>query len=73
MAGLTIFGAAAVAAMLLGYALDERSPWWTLFFAWACLASSLYGWLSGTWPFGVVEGVWAVVAFRRWLRRRGDA
>ena len=27
-------------------------------------------WLAGTWPFGVVEGVWAVVAFRRWLRSR---
>lgn len=73
MAGLTIYGAVSVAVMLVCYALEERSPWWTFFFAWGCLASSIYGWLSGTWPFGVVECVWALVAVRRWLRRRGDA
>ena len=42
-----------------------------LVFALACAASSLYGWLAGTWPFGVVEGVWAILALRRW-RRKGD-
>ena len=67
---LTLFGAVAVACMLLFYALEERSPWWVLAFALACAASSVYGWLAGTWPFGVVEGVWALVAFRRWLRYR---
>jgi len=56
--------------MLLFYALEERSPWWVLAFAPACAASSAYGWLAGTWPFGMVEGVWALVAFRRWLRYR---
>jgi hypothetical protein len=37
---------------------------------------SIYGFLQGAWPFGVVEAVWAVVAFRRWLgsaRRAEDA
>jgi hypothetical protein len=72
---LTLFGAGAVACMLLfyalgSYALEERSPWWVLAFALACAASSGYSWLAGTWPFGVVEGVWALVAFRRWLRYR---
>ena len=71
MDGLTIFGACAVTVMLVSYALEYRSPWWVLVFALACAASSLYGWLAGTWPFGVVEGVWALVALRRWLRRRG--
>jgi len=65
---LTLFGASAVTVMLLAYALEHRSAWWVLVFALACAASSVYGWLAGTWPFGVVEGVWAVVAFRRWLR-----
>ena len=36
-------------------------------FAYSFAASSLYGWLAGTWPFGVVEGIWALVALRRWL------
>ncbi len=67
---LTVFGACAVAIMLLSYALELRSPWWVLVFALACAVSSLYGWLAGTWPFGVVEGVWALVALRRWWVRR---
>ncbi len=68
---LTLFGACAVAIMLHTSALEQRSAWWVLIFALACAASSLYGWLAGTWPFGVVEGVWALVALRRWwLRRR---
>jgi hypothetical protein len=70
MNSLTVFGACAVATMLLAYALEQRSSWWVLMFALACAASSLYGWLAGTWPFGVVEGVWALVALRRWWVRR---
>ncbi len=73
MPALTIFGAGAVAIMLLAYALEERAAGWVLVFALACAASSLYGWLAGTWPFGVVEGVWAIVALRRWLHRRGTS
>ena len=67
---LTLFGAVAVSAMLVAYALEQRSAWWVLVFALACGASSLYGFLAGTWPFGVVEGVWALVALRRWHTRR---
>ncbi len=72
---LTVFGALAVGAMLVFYALEERSPWFVLAFAAACLASSAYGFLQGAWPFGVVELVWAGVAFRRWRRvaERGRA
>ncbi|GLV60630.1 hypothetical protein KDH_74490 [Dictyobacter sp. S3.2.2.5] len=70
MAPLTLFGAGAVSIMLLAYALENRSHLWVLVFALACAASSLYGWLSGTWPFGVVEGIWALVALRRWWRLR---
>ncbi len=70
MSLLTIFGACAVVMMLLSYALEPRSVWWVLVFAFACAASSLYGWLAGTWPFGVVECIWAVVALRRWWSHR---
>jgi hypothetical protein len=69
---LTLFGAGAVTIMLLSYALEKRSAWMVLVFAVACAASSLYGWLAGTWPFGVVEGIWALVALRRWWLRRSD-
>ncbi len=71
MSPLTLFGACAVTVMLIAYTLEHRAAAWVLVFALACAASSLYGWLAGTWPFGVVEGVWALVALRRWMRRRG--
>jgi presenilin-like A22 family membrane protease len=67
---LTAFGAIAVTAMLLFYALEARRLWFVLAFAGACLASSLYAFLQGAWPFGVVEVVWCGVAVRRWWRRR---
>jgi hypothetical protein len=66
MNSLTLFGATAVTGMMVAYALESRSPWWVLAFAAACAASSVYGWLAGTWPFGVVEAVWALIALRRW-------
>jgi hypothetical protein len=66
---LTIFGAVAVSAMLVTYALESRSRWFVLAFAGACLASSAYGFLQGAWPFGVVELIWSGVAVERWWRR----
>ena len=70
MSELTAFGFVAVTAMMLFYWLEDRWSGFTLAFALACLASSAYGWLSGAWPFGVVEIVWAGVALSRWLKRR---
>ena len=64
---LTVFGLVAVTAMLVTYALEQRSRWYILAFAGACLLGSTYGFLQGAWPFGIVEAVWAVVAARRWL------
>ena len=66
---LTGFGAVAVTAMLISYALEPRSPRFVLAFAVACLASSAYGFLLGAWPFGVVEVIWSGVAARRWRLR----
>ncbi len=70
---LTIYGAIAVTAMLVFYALEARSPWFVLAFGGACLASSSYGFLQGAWPFGAVELVWTVVALRRWRARLASA
>jgi hypothetical protein len=69
MDGLTIFGAAAVSAMLICYALEARAAGFVLAFAVACLASSAYGFLQGAWPFGIVEFIWAGVAIHRWRGR----
>jgi hypothetical protein len=63
---LTIFGLFAVTCMLVTYALEKRSAWFILLFAVSCVMGSAYGFLQGAWPFGLVEGVWSVVAVRRW-------
>ena len=70
MDALTAFGLFAVTLMLVAYALEERARLWTLIFSGACALGSLYGFLQGAWPFGVVEAIWAAVALRKWLTRR---
>jgi len=64
---LSLFGLFAVTAMLVCYACENRSHWYILGFAIACMLGSLYGFLQGAWPFGLVEAVWSIVALRRWL------
>lgn len=73
MNALTLFGLFAVTAMLVCYSCEARSPWYILGFAGACLLGSAYRFLQGAWPFGLVEGVWSVVALRRWWLVRGGA
>ncbi|WP_294234288.1 hypothetical protein [uncultured Sphingomonas sp.] len=70
MDALSLFGLAAVSFTLVCYAKESGAHWWTLGFVLGCLAGSAYGFLQGAWPFGVVELVWAVVSFRRWLKLR---
>lgn len=57
--------------MMLMYALERRGPGFVLAFALGCALSSSYGFLAGTWPFGVVEAIWTLIAVRRYrdLRR----
>jgi hypothetical protein len=68
--GLTAFGLFAVTAMMLFYALEDRGSWCILAFAGSCVLGSIYGFLQGAWPFGLVEAVWSFVAVRRWWRVR---
>lgn len=70
MDGLTIFGLIAVCAMLAMYALEERGSQYILGFAAACCLGSVYGFLQGAWPFGLVEAIWSLVALRRWATHR---
>ena len=67
---VTGFGVVAVTFMMVMYALERRHPGFVLAFAGGCLLSSAYGFLSGAWPFGVVELIWALVAVRRYLGLR---
>jgi hypothetical protein len=67
---VTIYGVCAVSFMMVMYALERRGNGYVLAFAFGCVASSVYGWLSGAWPFGVVELIWAGIAYRRYLHER---
>ena len=67
---LTFFGLITVTLMLTFYALEKHSPWFVLAFAGSCVMGSVYGFLQGAWPFGLVEGIWSMVAFRRWCLSR---
>jgi hypothetical protein len=67
---LTVFGLFAVTSGVIFYALEKRSYWFILAFAVSCALGSVYGFLQGAWPFGLVEIVWTVVALRRWLQVR---
>ena len=66
---LLIFGSLAVGTMLAMYALEERGRIYVAGFAAACAASSVYAFLAGAYPFGVLEAIWAAVALRRWSQR----
>lgn len=70
---LTLFGLVAVTLMLVFYALEDRSTWFILAFAGACALGSVYGFLQGAWPFGVVEAIWAGVAVWRWRTHTSSA
>ena len=63
---LTAFGASALTFMMVMYALERRGRRYLAAFAAGCALSSAYGFLAGTWPFGVIEAIWSAIAIRRW-------
>jgi hypothetical protein len=67
---ITVFGVIALTFMMVMYALERRHLSFVLAFAVGCLLSSAYGFMSGAWPFGVMELVWTGVAARRYLEGR---
>lgn len=73
MTALTWFGVFAVTLMMLCDAFEQKSHWFVLGFAFACVLGSIYGFLEEAWPIGVVEAVWSLVALNKWrLIRQGD-
>jgi hypothetical protein len=70
---LSAFGLFAVTAMLVCYALERKGHWFILAFAVSCALGSIYGFLQGAWPFGLVEAIWGLVALKRWHGVRREA
>lgn len=67
MQSVEVFGAVAVSLMALFYAFEDRGSIFILLFALACLASSGYAVAIQSWPFAVIEFLWAGIALRRWV------
>lgn len=66
MAGLlTVYGVIVLTVMMLMYALERRHRRFVLGFAVGCALSASYGFMSGAWPFGVVEAIWCGIAVHR--------
>jgi hypothetical protein len=63
---VTIYGVCAVTFMIVMYALERRGRGFIALFALGCLLSSVYGFLSGAWPFGIAEIIWSGVAIQRY-------
>jgi hypothetical protein len=70
MTGLNMFGLFAVSVMVVSYALETRHSAFVIVFAASCVLASVYGFLQGAWPFGIVEAIWSAVAVRRWWTGR---
>ena len=65
---MTLVGVVVLSFMMTMYALEARGRHFVLLFAVGCALSSGYGFVSGAWPFGIVELVWAGVAVNRFRR-----
>ena len=69
---LTAYGVVVLSFMMLMYALERRGEGFVLAFAVGCVLASSYAFLAGTWPFGVVELIWAGIALDRFARLRRE-
>ena len=65
---VTVYGVCALTFMMVMYALERRHHRYIAGFAVGCFLSSAYGFLSGAWPFGIVEAIWGVIAWVRYAR-----
>jgi uncharacterized membrane protein YGL010W len=68
MSALSLFGLFAVTIMVVCYALEKRHAAFVLAFAGSCVLASVYGFLQGAWPFGLLEAIWSMIAARRWWK-----
>ena len=69
---IEIFGIVAIIIMVTSYALEDKSHIFVAIFAVGCACAALYAFLIKSYPFLFAEGIWAVIAFKRWQRLRAN-
>jgi hypothetical protein len=67
VSAVTVYGVVVLVFMMAMYTLEGRHRRYIAAFALGCALSASYGFASGTWPFGVVEAVWCLIALRRYV------
>lgn len=60
-------GLIAVIIMVTSYAFEHRGPNYILVFSIGCALAAFYAFLIGSTPFLLAEGIWALIAFKRYL------
>ncbi|MEP3525046.1 MAG: hypothetical protein ABJN24_06435 [Hyphomicrobiales bacterium] len=65
---IEILGIIAIIIMVGAYALEERHSTFILIFSGGCVLAAFYAFLINSYPFLIAEGLWAVIAFRRWRK-----
>lgn len=70
---LTVYGVGVLTFMMTMYAFERRDRRFVLAFGLGCVLSSIYGFASGSWPFGAVEVIWCAVAVHRYYGRPSSA
>lgn len=60
-------GLIAVTIMVASYALEYKHPLFILIFAFGCALAALYAYLIQSYPFLIAEGLWALIALRRYF------
>ena len=61
-----LLGLIAITIMVVSYALEKRHPAFIAAFAFGCALAAVYAWAIQSYPFLIAEGIWAIIALRRW-------
>ena len=66
-------GIVAVIIMVGSYALEQRGRVYIAFFAFGCALAAFYAFLIHSYPFLIAEGVWSLIALRRWWKTQPNS
>ena len=66
MSPTEMLGLVAIVIMVGSYALEKRAPIFIAIFALGCALAAIYAFLIQSYPFLIAEGLWSVIAARRW-------
>ena len=65
-----VLGIVAIVTMVASYAFEKRGTFFIAAFAAGCALAAVYAYLIDSYPFLIAEGIWAVIAARRWYVAR---